>query len=226
MCDSSLTTLHSSITEIPPTQVTTNTTTRNAKSIENSINIPPIIDTSSFNKNTSRNITTKYLKPSWTTTTTTQTTSNTEMTVINLNNTTDTGLNVTDNQTLSTTLNILNSSIENATFGDDFNYNNTYVQNSERIGVEVDDVNGNNLSAAGITGITLGCVVIVGVICGISYFIYHNRGFNRPQVLNDRCSNPDSSGYIDDASVRVSCYYFSNFILLAFQFPYASSTFF
>ncbi|KAJ8955392.1 hypothetical protein NQ318_003490 [Aromia moschata] len=59
-----------------------------------------------------------------------------------------------------------------------------------------------NLSAAGITGITLACVIVVGLICGISYFLYHSRGFNRPQVLNDRCSNPDSSGYIDDASVR------------------------
>lgn len=66
------------------------------------------------------------------------------------------------------------------------------------------EVIGNNLSVAGITGITLGCVVVVGVICGVSYFMYHIRGFNRPQVLNDHCSNPDSSGYIDDASVRVS----------------------
>lgn len=54
----------------------------------------------------------------------------------------------------------------------------------------------------------LGCVVMVGVLSGISYFIYRNRGFNRPQVLNDRCSNPDSSGYIDDASVRVSMCFF------------------
>lgn len=78
------------------------------------------------------------------------------------------------------------------------------------IGIEeqdltIDDTTGN-LSAAGITGITLGCIVIVGMICAISFFVYHNQGFNRPQVLNDRCSNPDSSGYIDDASVRVSSY--------------------
>lgn len=61
----------------------------------------------------------------------------------------------------------------------------------------------SNLSAAGITGITMGCVSLVGVICAVSFVVYRNRGLNRPQVLNDRCSNPDSSGYIDDASIRV-----------------------
>lgn len=48
--------------------------------------------------------------------------------------------------------------------------------------------------------------MVVGIICGVTFFLYRNQGFNRPQVLNDRCSNPDSSGYIDDASVRVSSY--------------------
>lgn len=62
----------------------------------------------------------------------------------------------------------------------------------------------NNLSAAGITGITVGCIGIVGIVCGVSFIMYRNRGLNRPQVLNDRCSNPDSSGYIDDASIRVT----------------------
>lgn len=85
------------------------------------------------------------------------------------------------------------------------------IQNLEKVvnseveekaeGLQVID---GQLSAAGITGITLGCVVTIGVLCGVSYFMYHNRGSNRPQVLNDHCSNPDSSGYIDDASVRVS----------------------
>ncbi|XP_065159650.1 uncharacterized protein [Atheta coriaria] len=58
------------------------------------------------------------------------------------------------------------------------------------------------LSAAGITGITLGCVMLVALVCGASYVWYRNRGFNRPQVLTDRSSNLDSSGYIDDTSVR------------------------
>lgn len=129
-----------------------------------------------------------------------------EATVINQNNITDVSLNTTDNQML------INSSFSAINHTDSFNYVNetNYNQSlltSEKITEKDEDVT-ENLSAAGITGITLGCVVIVGVICGVSYFLYRNRGFNRPQVLNDRCSNPDSSGYIDDASVRVSSYYF------------------
>ncbi|KAF7287798.1 hypothetical protein GWI33_003429 [Rhynchophorus ferrugineus] len=86
---------------------------------------------------------------------------------------------------------------------EELSFNQSFIQ-SDSIGVEegefdLDNSTGN-LSAAGITGITLGCVVVVGIICGVSFFIYQNQGFNRPQVLNDRCSNPDSSGYIDDAS--------------------------
>ncbi|CAG9855025.1 unnamed protein product [Phyllotreta striolata] len=95
---------------------------------------------------------------------------------------------------------------ENLTYIDaDVALNHSSVQNSERFGIDECDVatvSESNLSAAGITGITLGCVIVVGALSGISYFLYRNRGFNRPQVLNDRCSNPDSSGYIDDASVR------------------------
>lgn len=60
-----------------------------------------------------------------------------------------------------------------------------------------------HLSAAGIAGITLSCVFVVGVVMVLSYIVYKNRGSNRPQVLNDHCSNLDSSGYIDDTSVRV-----------------------
>lgn len=94
---------------------------------------------------------------------------------------------VTDNDTISTTN---HSYFENNTISE-FDY--------------VDEVDGphNKLSAAGITGITVGCMGIIGIICAVSFVVYRNRGFNRPQVLNDRCSNPDSSGYIDDASIRV-----------------------
>ncbi|XP_049826668.1 uncharacterized protein LOC109600797 isoform X2 [Aethina tumida] len=119
------------------------------------------------------------------------------MTVINQTNTTDTNI---DNQILiNASFNAINHT-DNLTYVEDVNYNQTL---GDRLNVETasleSDLSGN-LSAAGITGITLGCVVVVGLICGISYFLYRNRSFNRPQVLNDRCSNPDSSGYIDDAS--------------------------
>ncbi|KAJ3639655.1 hypothetical protein Zmor_003000 [Zophobas morio] len=122
-----------------------------------------------------------------------------EVTVIN-QNTTDVS-NITDNQIM------LNSNFSAINHTDSFNYvnetnfNQSLLLSSEK-NVEKDEELSGNLSAAGITGITLGSVIIVGVICGVSYLLYRNRGFNRPQVLNDRCSNPDSSGYIDDASVR------------------------
>lgn len=124
-----------------------------------------------------------------------------EVTVI-VQNTTDIN-NITDQNVNFTAINhIIDSNLTLTDFNETVNSNQTLLHN-----LIVDDgFSGNNLTAAGITGITLGCIVIVGVICGISYFLYHNRGFNRPQVLNDRCSNPDSSGYIDDASVRVSSY--------------------
>lgn len=109
---------------------------------------------------------------------------------------------------------LLNSNFSGTTHSDNLTYlqeEASSIQNSERIGIEEEiedgvNISGSNLSAAGITGITLGCVVVVGIICCVSYFMYHNQGFNRPQVLNDHCSNPDSSGYIDDASVRVSMF--------------------
>lgn len=138
---------------------------------------------------------------------------NDKETVINLNETnTSEPSNVTESQLL------INSSFSEVPHTDNLTYLQEEVnsiQNMEKIELEeVDEKKegtealGSNLSAAGITGISLGCVVIVGILCGVSYFIYHNRGFNRPQVLNDHCSNPDSSGYIDDASVRVSKYWF------------------
>lgn len=103
---------------------------------------------------------------------------------------------------------MLNAAVNHSMFNDSLLYfeeehsNNSLMANFERItnSSQLSD----NLSAAGITGITLGCVSIVGIILALSYILYRNRGFNRPQVLNDHCSNLDSSGYIDDTSVRVS----------------------
>lgn len=100
--------------------------------------------------------------------------------------------NVTDNEMINSSINAINLTylgVENHTAS----FNGTEIS--------------GNLSAAGITGITMACVSIVGIICAVSFVIYRNRGLNRPQVLNDRCSNPDSSGYIDDASIRVRIYY-------------------
>ncbi|XP_018573144.1 uncharacterized protein LOC108912417 [Anoplophora glabripennis] len=126
-------------------------------------------------------------------------------TVINPIHTTDLN-NISDNQMPNTSFNAINYTNNLTYLEEEVNNNQSLSRNSQRIDIEEDEddlaTSEGNLSAAGITGITLGCVVAVGMICGISFFLYRTRGFNRPQVLNDRCSNPDSSGYIDDASVR------------------------
>lgn len=104
--------------------------------------------------------------------------------------------NVSDNEMINSSINAINVTyigIEN----------NTYIPHLGQPQANGEESSPSNLSAAGITGITMGCVSVVGIICAVSYFIYRNRGFNKPQVLNDRYSNPDSSVYIDDMSVRV-----------------------
>lgn len=92
---------------------------------------------------------------------------------------------------------------DSLTYFEEEHSNKSLIQNIDRSASNSSQLS-DNLSAAGITGITLGCVSIVGIILALSYILYRNRGINRPQVLNDHCSNLDSSGYIDDTSVRVS----------------------
>lgn len=184
---------------------------RDAKSIGITNLNPPI--NVSLNSSVQDASTTKYQRPSfkkidvsYSSTTTNKYFPRKEVTVIT-SNTTDTSTNVVDNQLLIN----LNVSAINHTENfnvNETNYNQSLQISSEKIIEKNIGAPPGNLSAAGIAGITLGCAVFVGIICAVSYFLYRNRGFNRPQVLNDRCSNPDSSGYIDDASVRVSSYYF------------------
>ena len=126
-------------------------------------------------------------------------------TVIDLN-TTDVNLYMTENQTVQNGIfNSINGN-SNITYFDSEKGNKSFIMLSE-IAARDSLTISENLSAAGITGITLGFVLIVGFISIISYIIYRNKSINRPQVLNDHCSNLDSSGYIDDTSVRVSTFY-------------------
>lgn len=103
------------------------------------------------------------------------------------------------NSSNQTIINVYNQT-ENITFTKDELYNQSNLHNFEQIKKDGDVP---VISAAGIVGITLGCVTIIASVIFVSFVIYRNRGLNRPQVLNDHCSNLDSSGYIDDASVRV-----------------------
>lgn len=57
----------------------------------------------------------------------------------------------------------------------------------------------NILDAGAISGI---CFAVIGLFCGISFAVvamYRRRYLNTPQTL----SEPDSSGYIDDSTIRV-----------------------
>lgn len=60
------------------------------------------------------------------------------------------------------------------------------------------------LSAVSITGISFGVIVFAAFVVVTSFVLYRRRYLNKPQTLNDKCSNPDSSGYIDDSTMRVN----------------------
>ncbi|KAF5284502.1 hypothetical protein FQR65_LT13517 [Abscondita terminalis] len=113
-------------------------------------------------------------------------------------NITDVGTNITDQTSFNNAINIAG----NITYVNENDANRSIITNSELVEAKNLEIPTSSLTAAGITGITLGCVSIIGVICAVSFIMYRNYGFNRLQVLNDRCSNPDSSGYIDDSTVR------------------------
>ncbi|KAK6618028.1 hypothetical protein RUM44_002470 [Polyplax serrata] len=58
------------------------------------------------------------------------------------------------------------------------------------------------MNAGSVTGITLGILVTFALFGAISFVLYRRRYLNKPQVLHEKCSNLDSSGYIDDASLK------------------------
>jgi hypothetical protein len=65
---------------------------------------------------------------------------------------------------------------------------------------------GSATSAAGIAAITGSCLATVALLStmgSLGFIIYRRKYLNPPQTLNsDKCSNPDSSGYIDDSTIR------------------------
>ncbi|PSN34222.1 hypothetical protein C0J52_27946 [Blattella germanica] len=81
----------------------------------------------------------------------------------------------------------------------------TVVPISNRVQAPAPPGSQHGLDAASITGISLGILVFAALIGAVSFVLYRRRFLNKPQTLNDKCSNPDSSGYIDDSTLRVSC---------------------
>ncbi|XP_033334826.1 uncharacterized protein LOC117225397 [Megalopta genalis] len=61
----------------------------------------------------------------------------------------------------------------------------------------------STVDIAAITGSCLATVVILSTMGSLGFIMYRRRYLNPPQTLNsDKCSNPDSSGYIDDSTIR------------------------
>ncbi|KAM0726585.1 hypothetical protein ACS0PU_007769 [Formica fusca] len=87
------------------------------------------------------------------------------------------------------------------------------MQGDNRSSDYTDTDNGNKAeqqssgtSAAGIAAITGSCLATVALLStmgSLGFIIYRRKYLNPPQTLNsDKCSNPDSSGYIDDSTIR------------------------
>ncbi|XP_051164819.1 bromodomain and WD repeat-containing DDB_G0285837 isoform X2 [Leptopilina boulardi] len=69
-----------------------------------------------------------------------------------------------------------------------------------------DDVEDNGASVADIaiiTGSCLASLALLSTLVTVGFIMYRKKYLNPPQSLNsDKCSNPDSSGYIDDSTIR------------------------
>ncbi|XP_043519905.1 uncharacterized protein LOC122533862 [Frieseomelitta varia] len=77
-------------------------------------------------------------------------------------------------------------------------YNESNSENSKQEGGSRSTVD-----IAAITGSCLATVVLLSTMGSLGFIMYRRRYLNPPQTLNsDKCSNPDSSGYIDDSTIR------------------------
>lgn len=74
------------------------------------------------------------------------------------------------------------------------------VESSRRV-IDHDD---GGMDTGVIAGIAFAGVVLAALAGSVAFVMYRRRYLNKPQTLNDKCSNPDSSGYLDDSTIRVS----------------------
>lgn len=83
----------------------------------------------------------------------------------------------------------------------------TYLQT--RIPPNIDwnrraDSSEGGMDTGAIAGISFAALVLAALAGSTAFVLYRRRYLNKPQTLNDKCSNPDSSGYLDDSTIRVS----------------------
>ncbi|XP_045500211.1 uncharacterized protein LOC123697688 isoform X1 [Colias croceus] len=58
------------------------------------------------------------------------------------------------------------------------------------------------MDTGAIAGISFAALVLAALAGSTAFILYRRRYLNKPQTLNDKCSNPDSSGYLDDSTIR------------------------
>jgi hypothetical protein len=73
------------------------------------------------------------------------------------------------------------------------------VESSRR----VIDPGEREMDMGAIAGISFAALVLAALAGSTAFVLYRRRYLNKPQTLNDKCSNPDSSGYLDDSTIRV-----------------------
>ncbi|XP_013183964.2 uncharacterized protein LOC106129825 [Amyelois transitella] len=64
------------------------------------------------------------------------------------------------------------------------------------------DHGGGGMDTGAIAGISFAALVLGALAGSTAFVLYRRRYLNKPQTLNDKCSNPDSSGYLDDSTIR------------------------
>ncbi|RVE42285.1 hypothetical protein evm_013050 [Chilo suppressalis] len=72
------------------------------------------------------------------------------------------------------------------------------VESSRRV---IDSGEGD-MDMGAIAGISFAALVLAALAGSTAFVLYRRRYLNKPQTLNDKCSNPDSSGYLDDSTIR------------------------
>lgn len=72
------------------------------------------------------------------------------------------------------------------------------VESSRRV---IDPGDGD-MDMGAIAGISFAALVLAALAGSTAFVLYRRRYLNKPQTLNDKCSNPDSSGYLDDSTIR------------------------
>lgn len=77
----------------------------------------------------------------------------------------------------------------------------------------IDQPDRGGMDTGAIAGISFAALVLAALAGSTAFVLYRRRYLNKPQTLNDKCSNPDSSGYLDDSTIRVRILFILYFLV-------------